>query len=49
MTMSITFWIGRLFVWKTGMYMFKPGSHRQIVKDYRPRTGKNQEIFSESG
>ena len=27
----------------------KPGSHRQIVKDNRPRTGKDQEILSESG
>ena len=27
----------------------KPGSHRKIVKDYRPKTGKNQEILGESG
>ena len=26
----------------------KPGSHRKIL-DYRPRTGKDQEILSESG
>ena len=27
----------------------KPDSHRRIVKDYRLRTGKDQEILSESG
>ena len=26
----------------------KPGSHRKIVKDYRSKTGKDQEILSES-
>ena len=29
--------------------MDKPGSHRRIVKDYRSKTGKDQEILSESG
>ena len=32
-----------------GSVRFKPGSHRKIVKDYRPKTGKDQEILSESG
>ena len=27
----------------------KPGSHRKIVKDYRSKTGKDQEILGESG
>ena len=27
----------------------KPGSHRKIAKDYRPKLGKDQEILSESG
>ena len=27
----------------------KPGSHRRIVKEYRSKTGKDQEILSESG
>ena len=27
----------------------KPGSHRKIVKDYMPKTGKDQGILSESG
>ena len=27
----------------------KPGSHRKIVKDYRSKTSKDQEILSESG
>ena len=27
----------------------KPGSHRKIVKDYRPRTGKDKKILSQSG
>ena len=27
----------------------KPDSHRKIAKDYRPKTGKDQEILSESG
>ena len=27
----------------------KPGSHTRIVKDYRSKTGKDQEILSDSG
>ena len=27
----------------------KPGTHRKIAKDYRPKRGKDQEILSESG
>ena len=26
----------------------KPGSHRKIAKDYRPKTGKDHEILRES-
>ena len=30
-------------------HFLKPGSHRKIGKDYRPDTGKDQEILNESG
>ena len=30
-------------------FSLKPGSHRKIAKDYRPKPGKDQEILSESG
>ena len=30
-------------------WMLKADSHRKIIKDYRPKTGKDQEILSESG
>ena len=32
-----------------GISIFKPHSHRKIVKDIRSTTGKDQEILSESG
>ena len=34
---------------KTRCISIKPGSHRKIVKDNSPKTGKDLEIVSESG
>ena len=36
-------------VGKLEMFKIKPGSHRRIIKDNRSKTGKDQEILSESG